>query len=87
MPNNFNLEERLDWATEDAEDGARKLRELFEDFAFDNENLMLDGEPPITELSEAEMKRLQTAENYLLSAARRISEIKTTLAVRKGQAA
>ena len=87
MPKNFNLEQQLDWATEDAEDGARKLRKLFDDFAFDNENLMLDGEPPITELSEAEMERLHTAEVYLLQAARRISEIKTTLAVQKGQAA
>ena len=87
MPKHFCLAEKLNWATGDAEDGARKLRKLFDDFAFDNENLRLDGEPPITELSEAEMERLHTAEVYLLQAARRISEIKTTLAVQKGQAA
>lgn len=87
MPKNFNLEERLDWATGDAEDGARYLRELFDDFAFENENLTLDGEPPISELTDAEMKRLHHAEVSLIQAARRISEIKTTLAARKGQAA
>ena len=77
---NFCLEERLDWATGDAEDGARKLRKLFDDFAIDNENLTLDGEAPISELSDDEMQQLHTAEVYLLQAARRISEIKTTLA-------
>ena len=87
MPKNFNLEERLDWATSDAEDGARYLRELFDDFAFDNENLMLGGEEPVSELNEAEMKQLHRAEVSLYHAARRISEIKTTLAAQKGQAA
>ena len=80
MPKNFCLEERLDWATVDAEDAARKLRELFDQFAMENEYLTMDGEAPISELSEAEMQRLHTAEVYLLQAARRISEIKTTLA-------
>ena len=80
MPKNFNLEERLDWATEDAEDAARQLRKLFDDFAFENENLTLDDEAPISELNDDEMQQLHTAEVYLLQAARRISEIKTTLA-------
>ena len=77
---NFCLQERLDWATENAEDGARQLRRLFDDFAIDNENLTLDGEEPISELNDDEMQQLHTAETYLLQAARRISEIKTTLA-------
>ena len=85
MLNDFNLQDRLDWATGDAEDGARQLRKIFEELAFENENL--DGEPPISELSDNEMKRLHTAESYLLQAARRISEIKTTLAILKGKAA
>lgn len=83
----FDLEQRLDWATEDAEDGARKLRKLFDDFAFDNENLTLDGKEPLSDLTDAEMKRLHMAEVYLIQAARRISEIKTTLAAQKGKAA
>lgn len=87
MPNNFNLEERLDWATEDAEDAARYLRKLFDDFALDNENLVLGGEAPMSDLSEAEMKQLRRAEVSLYHAARRISEIKTTLVTRKGQTA
>ena len=87
MPKKFDLEKRLDWATGDAEDAARQLRKLFDDFAIDNENLMLGGEKPISELNDNEMKRLHTAECYLIQAARRISEIKTTLATRKGQAA
>lgn len=77
---NFCLEERLDWATGDAEDAARQLRKLFDDFAFENENLTLDGEAPVSELNEAEMQQLQQAEVSLWQAARRISEIKTTLA-------
>ena len=87
MPKNFNLEERLDWATSDAEDGARKLRKLFEEIALDNENLGFDGEAPISELHEDNLQRLHMAEVYLLQAARRVSEIKTTLAAQKGQAA
>ena len=87
MPTQFDLEQRLDWATGDAEDAARQLRKLFDDFAIDNENLMLGGEAPVSELNDTEMQRLHTAESYLLQAARRISEIKTTLAAQKGQAA
>lgn len=86
MPKHFDLAARLNAATADAEDGARKLRKLFDDFAFDNENVTLGGEPPISELSEAGMQHLHTVEVYLLQAARRISEIKTTLAIRKGGA-
>ena len=86
MPKHFDLAARLNAATSDAEDGARKLRKLFDDFAFDNENVTLGGEPPISELSETEMQHLHTVEGYLFKAARRISEIKTTLAIRKGGA-
>ena len=86
MPKHFDLAARLNAAASDAEDGARKLRKLFDDFAFDNENVTLGGEPPIRELSEAGMQHLHTVEVYLLQAARRISEIKTTLAIRKGGA-
>ena len=87
MSTQFNLEQQLDWATGDAEDAARQLRKLFDDFAIDNENLMLGGENPMSDLTEDEMQQLHTAESYLHTAARRISEIKTTLATRKGQAA
>ena len=83
----FDLEEQLDWVTVDAEDAARHIRKLFDDFAFDNENLVLGGEAPMSDLSEAEMEQLRRAEVSLYHAARRISEIKTTLATRKGQAA
>ena len=79
----FNLEKRLDWATGDAEDGARQLREIFEELALENENRSFDSEPPLADLCDADMKRLHTAESFLLQAARRISEIKTTLATLK----
>ena len=80
MLKNFSLADNLDWAAVDAEDGARRLRKIFEDIAFENENLSLDGEQPISALCDSEMERLHHAEVSLRQAAQRISEIKTTLA-------
>ena len=61
----WTLERRLHHITDELSSQDYKSQALYNNFAFDNENSLLDGEDEITKLRTAEKKALKSLETTL----------------------